>query len=74
MTKTIANEKDNVVRMIQCPRCQKNCEYSDNNPHRPFCCRLCKDEDIIAWSEESYRAPDREASAEEVLEAIKSGK
>ena len=35
---------------INCPRCQTKTLFTSDNPHRPFCSKLCKDEDIAAWA------------------------
>ncbi|MFO1258452.1 MAG: DNA gyrase inhibitor YacG [Gammaproteobacteria bacterium] len=40
-----------------CPQCQKPCEYTKENPYRPFCSERCKIIDLGAWASESYRIP-----------------
>lgn len=42
------------TRVIRCPKCRRSVRYDTTNPYRPFCSALCKNEDIIAWAEQSY--------------------
>ena len=39
---------------MKCPTCQKEIEYSTDNPSRPFCSMACKGDDLVAWAEEKY--------------------
>ena len=41
--------------IVKCPTCQKDVEYSENNPWRPFCSERCKLIDLGAWANEEYR-------------------
>jgi endogenous inhibitor of DNA gyrase (YacG/DUF329 family) len=52
--------------IISCPKCQGDCLYSPSNPFRPFCSSRCQNDDIIQWTEEGYRLPDRPAESEEL--------
>jgi endogenous inhibitor of DNA gyrase (YacG/DUF329 family) len=42
-----------------------------SSPFRPFCSQPCKDDDITAWADQEYTSPDREASAEELVAALR---
>ncbi len=46
---------------VRCPACGKFSEY-DDNPYRPFCCRVCKGHDVINWAEGTYRIAGREVA------------
>ncbi|HAU13315.1 MAG: DNA gyrase inhibitor YacG [Pseudomonadales bacterium] len=35
---------------VKCPTCDKEIEYSTNNPYRPFCCERCKLIDLGEWA------------------------
>ena len=35
---------------VKCPTCQKEIEWSQQNPFRPFCCERCKLIDLGAWA------------------------
>jgi uncharacterized protein len=45
-------------RLVTCPHCKKQSEYSSSNPFRPFCCERCKMIDLGDWANENYRIPD----------------
>lgn len=53
------SEGKKAVRIIKCPGCSKSIVYSQKNQFRPFCSQACKDNDIIAWAEQSYRIAGR---------------
>lgn len=57
-------------RIIQCPKCQKDCIYDEKNPYRPFCSARCKNVDTIAWADGTYNIEGRQADPEEILEEI----
>ena len=42
---------------VKCPTCEKAVEWSEDNPHRPFCCERCKLIDLGAWASENYAIP-----------------
>lgn len=44
-------------RIVRCPHCKGDSEWSPANPWRPFCSERCKMIDLGAWSSESYRVP-----------------
>lgn len=35
---------------VKCPNCQKETEWSELNPYRPFCCERCKLIDLGGWA------------------------
>lgn len=45
-------------RIVPCPVCQKECEYSPENAYRPFCSERCQLIDLGDWAEERHRIPD----------------
>jgi endogenous inhibitor of DNA gyrase (YacG/DUF329 family) len=45
-------------RLVTCPQCKKQSEYSTSNPFRPFCSERCKMIDLGDWANENYRIPD----------------
>ena len=45
-------------RLVTCPHCKKQSEYSSHNPFRPFCSERCKMIDLGDWANENYRIPD----------------
>jgi endogenous inhibitor of DNA gyrase (YacG/DUF329 family) len=44
-------------RIVRCPRCGNDAEWSEANPYRPFCSARCKQIDLGAWASEEYRVP-----------------
>jgi endogenous inhibitor of DNA gyrase (YacG/DUF329 family) len=46
------------VKIIHCPRCGRQTQYSPENKWRPFCSERCKMIDLGAWSSERYRLPE----------------
>jgi len=44
-------------RVVACPRCGKNIEWTPANAYRPFCSERCKLIDFGAWATEKYRVP-----------------
>lgn len=45
-------------RIVACPTCKKDSEYSSENSYRPFCSERCKLIDLGDWAEERHRIPD----------------
>lgn len=43
---------------MSCPTCQKEIEWSTDNPHRPFCSERCRLIDLGAWANEEYQIPE----------------
>ena len=46
------------AKIVRCPQCGGDSEWSVNNAFRPFCCERCKLIDLGAWASESYRVAD----------------
>jgi endogenous inhibitor of DNA gyrase (YacG/DUF329 family) len=44
-------------RVVSCPHCGKNMEWTIANRYRPFCSERCKLIDFGAWATEKYRVP-----------------
>ena len=44
------------MKTVKCPHC-KNETVWENNPHKPFCSKRCKDIDLGKWANEEYRVP-----------------
>jgi len=38
-----------------CPNCKKEIQYNLSNSFRPFCGSACKNNDLIAWADESFK-------------------
>lgn len=50
------------ARKTSCPSCGKPSLYSPENTYRPFCSKRCKDLDLGAWANETYRVQAQPAS------------
>lgn len=37
---------------VNCPSCKKKLLWDSENPHRPFCSSVCKDQDFVGWANE----------------------
>jgi len=48
------------VKLVTCPTCGAQTEYTSANPYRPFCSRRCKLIDLGQWATENYRIPESE--------------
>ena len=59
------------MRVMICPHCGKQIEYSVENTFRPFCSKRCKLIDLGGWADESYRVP--ASKAEDAQEENESG-
>jgi uncharacterized protein len=44
-------------RIVSCPTCGKQVEWTPESAWRPFCAERCKLIDFGAWANESYRIP-----------------
>ena len=51
------NNRNEMTRIIRCPRCGTFCRYDLANENRPFCSVPCKNHDIVNWAEGTYRVP-----------------
>jgi len=47
-------------KLVKCPRCGKDVEYSTANVFRPFCSERCQLIDLGQWAEEKYAIPTNE--------------
>jgi hypothetical protein len=47
----------NKPRLVTCPSCKKQSEYSSTNLFRPFCSERCKMIDLGDWANETYKIP-----------------
>jgi endogenous inhibitor of DNA gyrase (YacG/DUF329 family) len=45
-------------KLVTCPNCKKQSEYSASNHFRPFCSERCKLIDLGDWANENYKIPD----------------
>ena len=48
-------------RIVSCPRCGAQVEWSTENRYRPFCSERCKVIDLGQWASEAYRVPEAPA-------------
>jgi hypothetical protein len=44
-------------RIVACPQCAKDAEFSPQNVYRPFCSERCKLIDLGEWAMEEKRIP-----------------
>ena len=42
---------------VKCPNCQKETEWNEKNPYRPFCSERCKLIDLGAWASGEHAIP-----------------
>lgn len=47
------------VQIVKCPMCSGPSRYASDNAYRPFCSARCKNLDLGAWANESFRFPDQ---------------
>ncbi len=45
-------------RIVNCPTCAAQVEWSPQSSFRPFCSERCKMADLGAWANEKFRIPD----------------
>ncbi|MDY6918894.1 MAG: DNA gyrase inhibitor YacG [Pseudomonadota bacterium] len=43
--------------IVKCPTCEKELQYSKDNPFRPFCSERCKLIDLGEWAREEKYIP-----------------
>jgi endogenous inhibitor of DNA gyrase (YacG/DUF329 family) len=48
----------NAIRVVNCPNCSDQVEWSPASRFRPFCSERCKMVDLGAWANEKFRIPD----------------
>lgn len=56
------------MTQISCPRCHKACEWSQENPYRPFCSKRCKMSDLDGWLTQEYAIPSHQDDEQESSE------
>ena len=44
-------------RLVQCPNCQADVEWSEKSTFRPFCSERCKLIDLGEWASEEHKIP-----------------
>jgi len=44
-------------RKVRCPQCGGDALWAPENQWRPFCSERCKQIDLGAWANDSYRIP-----------------
>ncbi|XOV81140.1 MAG: DNA gyrase inhibitor YacG [Aestuariibacter sp.] len=49
---------------VSCPTCDKDVEWSDQFPHRPFCSKRCQLIDLGEWAEENHTIPSEPEKSE----------
>jgi endogenous inhibitor of DNA gyrase (YacG/DUF329 family) len=48
------------MKTVRCPHCQREVEWSERRPQRPFCSERCRLIDLGAWASEDYRIAGQE--------------
>lgn len=48
---------------VLCPTCNKDCDFDQTNPFRPFCSEKCKLIDFGKWANEEYQLPETETGS-----------
>jgi endogenous inhibitor of DNA gyrase (YacG/DUF329 family) len=43
--------------IVACPTCQKEVEWSETNPFRPFCSKVCQLIDLGEWADGKRAIP-----------------
>ena len=51
------------MKLVSCPRCGAETEYSAANQWRPFCSERCRMIDLGKWAADDYRVPDPDPSS-----------
>ncbi len=41
--------------IVDCPTCKKKVEWTQDNPHRPFCSDRCRLIDLGEWASENHK-------------------
>ena len=54
--------------IVSCPTCKKKLLYNPESSYRPFCSPACKDDDLIAWSDQEFKIKGQEMSDEDLQE------
>lgn len=56
---------------VKCPTCEKETQWSENNPDRPFCSERCKLIDLGQWAAEEHAIPGKSVEEEMMSEQLK---
>lgn len=48
---------------VNCPTCQKEVEWGEQSPYRPFCSKRCQVIDLGDWATEAHKVPGEPAQA-----------
>lgn len=54
--------------LVRCPTCGGDSVYAAHNPSRPFCSLRCRNADLGAWADGSYRMPAKPGREDETPE------
>lgn len=57
-----------MTKIVKCPTCGKDVEWSSEQKWRPFCSERCRLIDLGEWANESHRIPGPEAFPKELLD------
>ena len=58
-----------ITKLVKCPTCDKQVEWSDKSQWRPFCSQRCQLIDLGEWASESHRIAGQENLPEELIDA-----
>lgn len=56
---------------VKCPTCEKESEWNEKNPDRPFCSERCKLIDLGQWAAEEHAIPGKSVEEEMMSEQLK---
>ncbi|WP_396588791.1 DNA gyrase inhibitor YacG [Bermanella sp. R86510] len=56
---------------VKCPTCQKQVEWNEKSPERPFCSKRCRMIDLGQWAAEEHAIPGPSAEEELMSEELK---
>ena len=56
---------------VNCPTCQKEVEWGEQSPHRPFCSERCKLIDLGEWASGGHAIPGNSDEDELMSEQLK---
>ncbi len=56
---------------VNCPTCQKEVEWGEQSPHRPFCSERCKLIDLGEWASDGHAIPGSSEEDELMSEQLK---
>ena len=53
------------TKTVNCPSCQKEVAWLEENKYRPFCSKRCKLIDFGDWAAEKHIIPDKRVSTKD---------